>query len=127
MIVRRLIVDTETDWYDIEKRVGAARNFGPEIVAGVKMQLVGSRLHQRAAQQRQIAASVVVRPDRAQMCLTLALDAIELDTQVLGRFATGRIQHMGRQTAVVSTMRLHASCSSRSQLSISQYPGEPVH
>ena len=97
VIVRRHVCDAEADGDDIEKCDLAIRL--AEVIAGVETQLIGPGLHGIAAQKRCIATAIIVGAGRSDRNGALAVDAEEIDAQVLGGFAKRRVEHVGRQPA----------------------------
>ena len=49
--------------------------------------------------KRLVAASVVIGTRAVQMREALAIDAEQIDPQLCGGLAAGRVEHMGRQAA----------------------------
>ena len=95
MVVRRCVSQSEANHYLIEKRrIGELGSHGAKVIPGMKGQLVNSRFHVLAREQRRSRTAIAVSCSGGQIQPLAASQYVQINDHAAGGLSARSIQHV---------------------------------
>jgi hypothetical protein len=98
MVVACRVSDADPNDDVAEPRgIGKCNTHAPEIIGGVKRELVDARFEPRGRQERDVSSTVSIGGQPCQLATLCALQEMELDDQALRRSSASHIEYVRRK------------------------------